>query len=528
MQSLGSVDRRFSKELWPRSAELENQVELRFQERAKVIGGSPRERIERLRILTKGEEEEGGQGFLEPLLLNPAQEKIYVLLVERGNYLGDYLILKPRQIGVSTIILGVFYDRIKHVEGINAAVYTHHPKATGYFREIVHRFWAHDPERPDLKYDNAGEFSLKARDSRIYIGTIGERGVGKARTLHMLFCTELAEWPRHNAEEQWLGLPQTVPRRTGLRIRESTPKGRENIWHRMWNASREKRPHDCLFFRWWDHQEYRCHYPASGYDEEEQALVDTYGLDPYQIAWRREMIDEYGEDGFQQEYAEDEDTCFLVTGETVFDKAVLMKLLQTLQHVQPVLQRDDLTVWEYPVEGRFYVAGSDVGSGSPLGDYSATVILDWETGKQVARIWDHLRPEEFATNSAALCTMYNNAYWGIEEADHGRTVLYILTVQSPYGNLFYRDRGKPGWRTDRATRPVMLDELKAALREGSMGVRDRDFVLECLSFVRTAAHPDGEADAGAHDDLVFAWGIAWRMRAQSGPPSPLVIRDLLP
>jgi len=137
-------------------------VELRFQERAKVIRGSPKERIERLTILTKGEEEEGGQGFLEPLILNPAQEQIYDLLVERGNYQGDYLVLKPRQIGVSTIILALFYDRVKHVDGINTAVYTHHPKATAYFREIVHRFWTHDPERPDLKYDNAGEFSLKS------------------------------------------------------------------------------------------------------------------------------------------------------------------------------------------------------------------------------------------------------------------------------------------------------------------------------------------------------------------------------
>lgn len=201
MYSSPSLGRRSSTESWMRYSDIEGRVALRFRERARVIGISSRERIQQLKILTKGEQEEGGQGFLEPLILNPAQEKIYVLLVERGNYQGDYLILKPRQIGMSTIILGIFYDRIKHIDGINAAVYTHHPKATGYFREIVHRFWTHDPERPDLKYDNAGEFSLKARDSRIYIGTIGERGVGKARTLHMLFCTELAEWPRHNAEE---------------------------------------------------------------------------------------------------------------------------------------------------------------------------------------------------------------------------------------------------------------------------------------------------------------------------------------
>ena len=262
--------------------------------------------------------------------------------------------------------------------------------------------------------------------------------------------------------------------------------------------------------------------------EEEEQLVEAYGIDPYQIAWRREMIEDLGRDGFIQEYPEDEDTCFLVTGETVFEKAILLRLLRATEKIRPVGETEDLTIWEYPQEGRYYVAGSDVGEGAPLGDYSVTVILDWQTGRQVARIWGRMSPESFAAKSAALCTQYNTAYWGIEDAKHGKTVLYIVTAQHPYGNLHYQARNKPGWNTNSATRPVMLDELKKAVRDGSLGIMDKDFVLECLSFVRTQAYPDGEADAGAHDDLVMAWAIAWRMRALSGPPSPLVIRDLLP
>jgi len=487
---------------------------------------SRKERIERLIILDK-------DGDYCPLAFWPEQEKIYQLVVEQMGLRGDADILKDRRIGVSTLLLAVFYDEVKTRKGVNAQVITHHPDASKEFREIIKRFWLYDEDRPLIQYDNAGTFSVKGQDSRIYIGTVESSGEGRARTIHLLLCTEVARWPEREAQELWSGFSQAAQR--GLRIRESTPHGRGNFHHREWKKAREKRPESCLFFRWFDHDEYRADWPArnlSNNDEDiygnEVAVSEMYGLDLYQLAWRREMIEELGKDGFTQEYPEDEETCFLVTGETVFEKAILLKLLRATEYIQPLEQREELTVWEYPTEGEYYVAFSDVGEGLPLGDRSATVVLRWKTGRQVARLWGCLPPEEFAMKSAALCTMYNNALWGIEEAEHGKTVLYIVTAQSPYANLYYRDKNKPGWRTDRGSRPTMLDQLKRGIREGSIGVMDKDFVLECLSFVRTDAYPDGEADAGAHDDLVMANAGVWRLRALSGPPSPIKIRELLP
>jgi hypothetical protein len=106
--------------------------------------------------------------------------------------------------------------------------------------------------------------------------------------------------------------------------------------------------------------------------------------------------------------------------------------------------------------------------------------------------------------------------------------LHIVTCDAPYPNLYYRDKSKPGWETNRATRPVILDELKGAIRQGQMGIMDKELILECLSFVRTARKPDGEADAGAYDDLVMANAGAWRLRNLSRPPVEFKFRELLP
>ena len=439
---------------------------------------------------------------------------------------GDADILKDRRIGVSTLILAIFYDEIKTRRGVNAQVTTHHPDASKQFREVIQRFWAHDEDRPPIQYDNAGTFSVEGQDSRIYIGTVGARGAGRAITIHLLLCTEPAQWPEQMAKDAWLGLSQAAQK--GLRIRESTPKGRGNFWHREWKKARETRPETCLFFRWFDHEEYRADWPAIDLTEEEKGLEEAYGIDLFQIAWRRQMIGDLGKDGFSQEYPEDEETCFLVTGETVFEKAILLKMLRATELIEPLQDNGELVVWEYPQEGQFYVAFSDVGEGLPYGDYSVTSVLRWDVGRQVATLRGRIPPEEFAVKSAALCKMYNNARWAVEDAEHGKTVLHIVTCDAPYPNLYYRDKSKPGWETNRATRPVMLDELKGAIRQGVIGVSDKEFVLECLSFVRTGRKPDGEADAGAHDDLVMANAGAWWLRNLSHPPTEFKIRELLP
>jgi len=75
----------------------------------------------------------------------------------------------------------------------------------------------------------------------------------------------------------------------------------------------------------------------------------------------------------------------------------------------------------------------------------------------------------------------------------------------------------------------MIEGLSAHIREGSIWVPDEKFWRECLTFVRTDRKKDGEAAAGQHDDMIFAYGIALEIRKDiSGPRSVQVIDDLAP
>ena len=71
-----------------------------------------------------------------------------------------------------------------------------------------------------------------------------------------------------------------------------------------------------------------------------------------------------------------------------------------------------------------------------------------------------------------------------------------------------------GWPTS-PTR-TWLDDVAAALDEEAIGVRSRNFLEECMTF-RMQSNGKFAADAGAHDDEVMAWAIAWQMRKYRRP-----------
>ena len=68
-----------------------------------------------------------------------------------------------------------------------------------------------------------------------------------------------------------------------------------------------------------------------------------------------------------------------------------------------------------------------------------------------------------------------------------------------------------GFRTDQKTRPLLISNLVAYVREHPEDVYDADTIYEMLTFIRTEEFR-AEAAAGAHDDLVMSLGIAYLVR----------------
>jgi hypothetical protein len=71
----------------------------------------------------------------------------------------------------------------------------------------------------------------------------------------------------------------------------------------------------------------------------------------------------------------------------------------------------------------------------------------------------------------------------------------------------------PGFETNTATRPIIIDELVKRMRENPEWENDMETLRECTTFVR---HENGKkaASVGAHDDLVMALAIANHIRGR--------------
>jgi len=176
-----------------------------------------------------------------------------------------------------------------------------------------------------------------------------------------------------------------------------------------------------------------------------------------------------------------------------------------------------LTVWEYPNGQSSYVMGVDTAEGLGHGDYSCIQVLDVRTGEQVAVWHGHIPPDELAHECERVGLFYRDALCCVESNNHGLTTITVLR-QLGYPRLF-RKRAlnqvtarigqEYGWKTTRTSKPLMIDDLSTALRNGELTVYDLNTVKELRTFVR---NDRGSMSGSPFDDRVMALALANQMR----------------
>ena len=170
------------------------------------------------------------------------------------------------------------------------------------------------------------------------------------------------------------------------------------------------------------------------------------------------------------------------------------------------------------------MVGADVGEGLAGGDASCACVIERESGTQVAELHGRVPPERFAQLLYALGRWYNSAQLAVERNNHGHSTLNTLRHTLNYPRLYYhmhydatyQTTPQLGWPTDAKTKPILVDDLAAALAEGHFAIRSAALVDECLSFITTDSGSQ-EAQAGKFDDRVLAAGIAWQVRKRRLP-----------
>jgi hypothetical protein len=453
------------------------------------------------------------EGTTAPLKSNEVQQAFERRRGERN------IVLKARQMGLTTWVAARFFLKTITQPGTLTLEVAHSQEAVEEIFRIVHRFVNCLPEEMRkgpirTSRANVRQIAFPMMDSQFLVVSAGDRNAGRGLTVQNLHCSELARWPGDPAETL-AGLRAALAP-GGEVILESTPNGVGGCFHEEWMKAAETGMvrH---FFPWWLEPRYRTEaVDATSLSEEERDLMARHNLDLEQIGFRRQVRANFR--GLaRQEYAEDEESCFRASGDSVFERTAIDGRLTTAMPAPVQRHNGELEIWLPPVKGKLYLVAVDPAGGGSEGDYSAAEVLEMETGLQCAEFAGHVGGLELAKLVTALAAEYNHAWLVVERNNHGSGVLALAEVACGYQRI-YRQAGQAGWLTTSVSRPAMLGRLDAALVEQPERFMSRRFLGECRSFTRLPNGSTG-ARAGTHDDRVMAMAIGLAARAELLPGS---------
>ena len=194
------------------------------------------------------------------LILNRSQLHLHQAIEEQKRRTGRVriLVLKGRQVGISTYIAARFYHRTTHWPGLRTFILAHQDDASENLFGIANRYHDQCPPlfRPSTGKANAKELSFPGLDAGYKVATAGGRAVGRSDTIQLMHGSEVAYWP--NADEHFAGVMQAVAEAPGTEIiLESTANGIGNVFHSLWRrAERGESDFQAVFIPWYWHEEY--------------------------------------------------------------------------------------------------------------------------------------------------------------------------------------------------------------------------------------------------------------------------------
>lgn len=484
---------------------------------------------------------------IKPMLLNAAQRKLHEAIEAQRAATGKVriIILKARQQGFSTYVHGRVYWTLSQRMARKGLVVAHQSDSSRALWDMYKRTHKEMPDilKPATAYSSRKELVFDKLDSGIMVATAGGEGVARGETFSDVHLSEVAFWPTATAEENLNALLQAIPNNKDTSVYiESTANGMSGVFYNLWQgAVRGENGFLPFFSPWFDTPEYVEEAPE-GFEPtyEEMDLIKEYGLTHNQLEWRRHKIAQNGPDKFKQEYPATAEEAFIASGRPVFDPELVHNMMK--QAKPPLYQmaleggtfqkhtRGELRVWKERALNETYFIGADVAMGTREGDWSVAQVLDSQM-RLVASWRGKVHPDVFADVLQALGFYYNEAWICVENNSHGlwtavrlgRDLAYPYTwTEVAEGQLNDRETINIGFRMTVKTKPMVIDKLRAALRQGDIFIEDRDTLSEMLTYIVTESGKY-EAEEGCHDDTVTSLALA--VHIHSGKFTPIKVTD---
>lgn len=526
---------------------------LRDEQQAAYVDPMILLRLQYLRIKNKDQK-------LVPFSLNEVQRQLMAVI--RAQRLKKrpvrICILKGRQFGISTMSEAILYAFTAQRPYINSLILADNDDGASYLFDMC-KLYHEELERehphlaPKRKVSNDRKLEFERVRSQVVIDTAKNVDAGRKYTFHMAHLSEASRFK--DFDQTLLSLMQSIPDRPETYCFIETTANGENAFCNFWRRISDlysADPENCdwipVFLSWKDHTEYTRPFKDVGEKNKftqsmtgkERDIMAEHNLSLEKMNWRRHsLINKCGgdEDKFKQEYPLTAEEAFITSGRRVFREQITKPQEKNIVPVKykgfvelvggvPIFVPDetgDVHFYKMPQRGHRYVIGADSSQGVENGDPSCAQVLDRTTWEQVAVLHGSLDPEVFAEKLGLLGRFFNYALLAPESNFHGVVVLRRLVAMG-YPNICKKmktnisDQGTLeevedlGWNTNSRTKPVILSDLKEALREILIVLHDGPTLSEIKHYSILAERESGVplygGAGGWHDDRVIALCIA--------------------
>lgn len=395
-------------------------------------------------------------GNLLPLEWNSVQRSIYPRLTGRD------LIVKARQMGVSTMIQGEIFRRLVTTT-TRALSLSKDDNGTTYLRDMNDRFYRYFPTpKPKRGKDNARQTSYPETDSSNFIATAGSGDVGRGSSFNFIHGTEVAFWK--DAESILAGAMQAG---NPYIVLESTANGAQGwFYERCMDSLAGRGIWNLIFVPYTEFPEYK----IEGWKEQKMSELGKY---------------------FDQEYPADVVSAFLTSNRGFFSDI-------NISYEAP------LNV-EYQSDHK-YSAGLDFGQSN---DFSCMIVLDRTTRQMVDKL--HINKMSWSLQRDAIRKMYTK--WRLSG---------FRAERNSIGSPNIEELQKEGielepFDTTNTSKNLIFQRTHEELETGFQ-LQNWDILRSEINTLTSKQTPTGKwaisAEGDAHDDTTMALALAMTARIE--------------
>ena len=400
------------------------------------------------------------------------------------------IVLKARQLGISTITEALLFVLCFLIPRYKGLVVTHEVKASQNLLNMTQFYWDSYPYKSlyTTKFQSRNDITWRETGSSISLDTAGKKGgqgVGRSSTVHFVHASEAAFWD--DPETVMLGLRQTIPNAwgTGIVI-ESTANGVGNWFQHTWNrAIAGENEYIPLFFPWWKHPEYTATHAnlpnpkllQGDLDSDERSYRNLH-VDDDHLNWRRWAVSNMCNGDvlqFKQEYPATPEEAFIASGLNIFDYECLTKCFVPEDGIKGEILRDGERAWfEARPNGRLTIFRAPDPKNVDWADYMVGADPTRTTigallGMNYPRVWQRARPD---------------------------------TTPGKFSSEIF------GWSTTVQSKHLAIGALIKSTVDGDLVLHDRTTFQELRDYVTLENGTMGPADPNnGHDDTVMALAI---------------------